>query len=226
MEKIDLTGKRFGRLIVTKEIKKRRNSLIYWECLCDCGSIAIKAGKTLKNGRTRSCGCLHSEQAIENIKNYNNDNEVQIWSKREVYGGYIEIKTPEGWAREHVYEIEKKIGRKLGKNEIVHHVDGNKKNNEISNLILMTNGEHSSFHNKNRKVSIKTRQKISSSLKKRTVQKGHIGQKLNDQDVINIKKMLNSGKLSYKEIASKYKVSKSLIASINKGRIWKYTKEQ
>jgi len=50
---------------------------------------------------------------------------------------------------EHRYLVEKLIGRKLLSGEVVHHIDGNKKNNDISNLRLMTNGEHVSLHNLN-----------------------------------------------------------------------------
>lgn len=47
---------------------------------------------------------------------------------------------------EHRYLMEKFVGRKLNKDEFVHHKDGNKKNNNISNLQLMTPAEHTSHH--------------------------------------------------------------------------------
>lgn len=31
-----------------------------WKCVCDCGSVVIVRGATLKNGDTRSCGCVKS----------------------------------------------------------------------------------------------------------------------------------------------------------------------
>jgi hypothetical protein len=38
------------------------------------------------------------------------------------------------------------IGRKLLYNEVVHHLDGNSKNNNISNLIVMQRGDHVRLH--------------------------------------------------------------------------------
>lgn len=46
----------------------------------------------------------------------------------------------------HVVVMENNIGRRLRKNEVVHHIDHNKLNNNISNLQLMTNSEHASLH--------------------------------------------------------------------------------
>lgn len=44
--------------------------------------------------------------------------------------------------------VENKIGRKLKNNEVVHHIDGNKLNNNINNLKLMTRKEHIEIHRK------------------------------------------------------------------------------
>lgn len=42
--------------------------------------------------------------------------------------------------------MEQHLGRKLKKGEVVHHIDGNKTNNNINNLQLMTAKEHSKMH--------------------------------------------------------------------------------
>ena len=46
----------------------------------------------------------------------------------------------------HVVLMEEKINRKLLPNECVHHIDGNKHNNNIGNLQLMTKSEHARIH--------------------------------------------------------------------------------
>lgn len=66
--KRDLTGKKFGKLIVirpvvyTEGIRKGKN---YWFCKCDCGGTIITLGSNLTNGNTKSCGCLRRESFIK-----------------------------------------------------------------------------------------------------------------------------------------------------------------
>ena len=61
----DLTGKRYGKLIVLKRdtdyISPSGNRSPQWLCLCDCGNQKNVAGASLKRGITQSCGCLHKE---------------------------------------------------------------------------------------------------------------------------------------------------------------------
>ena len=46
----------------------------------------------------------------------------------------------------HRMVAEQALGRPLEKNEIVHHIDGNKRNNDPSNLMVMTQSEHCRLH--------------------------------------------------------------------------------
>jgi len=50
----------------------------------------------------------------------------------------------------HLHRVvaEQGLGRKLKRNEVVHHLDGNKLNNDPDNLIVMTRQEHSRLHGK------------------------------------------------------------------------------
>jgi len=52
--------------------------------------------------------------------------------------------------------IEDSIGRTLLYNEVVHHIDGNKTNNNLENLKLMSRSEHSKLHKKPMRMVILT----------------------------------------------------------------------
>lgn len=59
---IDLTGQRFGRLIVVSESQNRiRKNGRNWVCVCDCGKQTIVSAINLRRGKTNSCGCLNVE---------------------------------------------------------------------------------------------------------------------------------------------------------------------
>lgn len=61
--------------------------------------------------------------------------------------GYTEITRGENKGRGlHVVLMEQHIGRRLNRDEVVHHIDGNPRNNDMSNLQLMTRGDHSRLH--------------------------------------------------------------------------------
>lgn len=64
--RIDLTGRRFGRLTAV-EPTERRNSKgsVYWRCICDCGQEAEYTEDMLVHGRYLSCGCLKKENQQE-----------------------------------------------------------------------------------------------------------------------------------------------------------------
>ncbi len=73
MQKIrDLTGQRFGRLVAKYPTDKRLCSSVVWHCECDCGESCDVATVNLRNGSTKSCGCLQREAAKKQIgKNRN-----------------------------------------------------------------------------------------------------------------------------------------------------------
>lgn len=57
-DEYDLTGMRFGRLLVLERAEERTSwGAIQWRCRCDCGREKLVATGNLKRG-TRSCGCL------------------------------------------------------------------------------------------------------------------------------------------------------------------------
>ena len=61
-----------------------------------------------------------------------------MWTRRPRGGGYVYLKTPKGWMFEHQYAMTQHIGRDLVPGETVHHINGIKNDNHISNLQLWT----------------------------------------------------------------------------------------
>jgi hypothetical protein len=51
-----LEGKKFGRLLVLKEMLVRSHRSIKWECLCDCGNTVYPTTTRLTQGKAHSCG--------------------------------------------------------------------------------------------------------------------------------------------------------------------------
>jgi hypothetical protein len=70
--------------------------------------------------------------------------------------GYIYLFTPghpnadqNGYVKEHRLVVERMVQRFLTKEEVIHHLDFNRTNNQIDNLMLFPNQRsHSSFHKK------------------------------------------------------------------------------
>ena len=70
---IDLTGQRFGKLVVIKRAgtyySPSGTSTPTWLCKCDCGGKVVVNASSLKGGYTQSCGCISSmgEELIARI---------------------------------------------------------------------------------------------------------------------------------------------------------------
>lgn len=63
-KKIDLTGQRFGRLLVIREYGRSKSGKVTWLCKCDCGAEVVVISGDLRSERTKSCGCLSRELAV------------------------------------------------------------------------------------------------------------------------------------------------------------------
>lgn len=74
MKKINLIGKKFGRLTVVKEAPSSRtsggHSVVRWYCKCDCGNpnLILVSSNNLKSGNTNSCGCYFKDRMIVSNK--------------------------------------------------------------------------------------------------------------------------------------------------------------
>lgn len=75
---IDLTGQRYGRLVVLKLYEVRDNPCGHkykvWLCKCDCGTIKPVIQGCLRNSETKSCGCLQKELLSERQKTHGKTN--------------------------------------------------------------------------------------------------------------------------------------------------------
>lgn len=68
---IDLTGQRFGRLVVL-ERAGTKCGMATWICLCDCGKKTIVIGTNLrKSNGTKSCGCISTEALVKRNTTHN-----------------------------------------------------------------------------------------------------------------------------------------------------------
>jgi len=65
----DLTGQTFGKLtVINRAPNKGKSRVAYWNCICQCDenttTECIVSGERLRNGETRSCGCLRNKDKI------------------------------------------------------------------------------------------------------------------------------------------------------------------
>lgn len=61
--KVEMLGRTFDQLVVLEEVG-RLNGVghIRWKCSCKCGKEVVVAGNNLRNGHTKSCGCMKLER--------------------------------------------------------------------------------------------------------------------------------------------------------------------
>ena len=89
--KDDITGIKFGKLTAIKIDDSPKHKRTHWWCRCDCGSIRSVSISDLRNGHTKSCGCIKRSNLINrrfgkllvvkfsNIKTYKNKSSQTQW---------------------------------------------------------------------------------------------------------------------------------------------------
>lgn len=64
---VDMAGSTYGRLTVLKRVENDVSGNARWLCKCECGNEKIVLGRSLRTGRTRSCGCLLAESSKQRM---------------------------------------------------------------------------------------------------------------------------------------------------------------
>lgn len=84
---MDITGKKFNRLLAISPTEVRTPKGLLWKCLCDCGNFVEIAAYNLKSSNTKSCGCLMRETSSKLNKTHG------LWTNnRKVYTAWMNIK--------------------------------------------------------------------------------------------------------------------------------------
>ena len=71
MKKIQMVGNKYNYLTVVSECEERDNSgYIYYNCVCDCGTLTKVLGSNLRTGTVKSCGCFRRTHLRKDITNW------------------------------------------------------------------------------------------------------------------------------------------------------------
>src|SRR5579859_4153456 len=66
--RIDIVGKKFGRLTALSYVRSTPQGMSIWEFLCDCGETVVMKHDSVLSGHTKSCGCFGRESRIKHGK--------------------------------------------------------------------------------------------------------------------------------------------------------------
>jgi len=124
--------------------QKEDVSRSYLYSLFECPACLKRVEKIRKDG-LKAKGCCHKCSRTGKRRGAYNE-KVEI-------SGYLYIYLPShpksmktGYVAEHRLVAEKKIGRQLRGGEVVHHINGDKRDNRPENLKVMSTPEHSKLH--------------------------------------------------------------------------------
>lgn len=120
-----------------------------WTGSTSCQPCAVRATSRRNKGRrNKHVAARNSRQGGSKHPNWKGGRYV-------AHDGYVMVSVVQGrtsksgWSnyrKEHIVVIEEHLGRELTRKEVVHHVDGDKQNNALSNLWVSSQSEHRKAH--------------------------------------------------------------------------------
>jgi hypothetical protein len=175
----DISNQKFGKLLAIEPVGSDGHGNVQWKCLCDCGKELIVRGNSLRNGTTRSCGCLQRETASRNLRKNNlyhlfedygvgyttNTNQIFYFDIEdfEIIKNFCWVENDQGYIVANPRNGKSsyiRMHRLVTNNQykIVDHIDCNKKNNRKNNLrpaTRQTNNINRCNGNINNKIGVK-----------------------------------------------------------------------
>ncbi len=67
---VDITGRRYGRLVAMERMTYKENNSYVWKCKCDCGNEFLVPRSRLTTKNTQSCGCMYRKVGGASVKTH------------------------------------------------------------------------------------------------------------------------------------------------------------
>lgn len=80
-QRLDLTGKKFGRLTAISYQMDANGRRCVWTCLCDCGNYTTAETVSLTHGIKTSCGCVKREMLVRrnSVHGHSKERLYKVW---------------------------------------------------------------------------------------------------------------------------------------------------
>jgi hypothetical protein len=159
MRRVDESGNTYDRLTVISMAGRSNDGQVVWLCQCSCGKTTAVRGRDLRQGHTRSCGCLAreltSKRSAELLRRKSGSDSYAWKGGRTIgCGGYIKVYKPDhpradskGYIFEHILVAERLLGEYIPEGYVVHHLNGIRNDNREENLwIFPSQSAHMAHH--------------------------------------------------------------------------------